>query len=66
VITLLTGEKLVVRESLDQVLELIHEFHIRSQRRIAPGYPADSRASEANLAPPEDPPMLDRPDKEKP
>jgi flagellar protein FlbD len=66
VITLLTGEKLVVRESLDQVLELIHEFHIRSHRRIAPGHPADSRASEANSATPENPPTLDRPDKEKP
>jgi len=38
VITLLTGEKLVVRESLDEVLARIQQFHERAQRRIAPGF----------------------------
>ena len=40
VITLLTGEKLVVRESVEEVLDRVHEFHIRSLRRIAPGIPS--------------------------
>jgi flagellar protein FlbD len=39
VITLLTGEKLVVRESVSEVLDRVHEFHIHSLRRIAPGVP---------------------------
>jgi flagellar protein FlbD len=39
VITLLTGEKLVVRESVTEVLDRVHEFHIHSLRRIAPGVP---------------------------
>jgi flagellar protein FlbD len=66
VITLLTGEKLVVRESLEQILDLVHEFHIRSHRRIAPSIPVDSGAPEANLTKPEDPPQPDRAEKEKP
>jgi flagellar protein FlbD len=37
VITLLTGEKLVVRESAQEVLDRIHEFHLRSSRRIGAG-----------------------------
>jgi len=37
VITLLTGEKLVVRESEEEVLARIHAFHLNSGRRIAPG-----------------------------
>jgi uncharacterized protein YlzI (FlbEa/FlbD family) len=34
VITLITGEKLVVRESAAEVLERIHEFHSQSAHRI--------------------------------
>jgi flagellar protein FlbD len=41
VITLLTGEKLVVRESAEEVLERIREFHQQSRRRIGAGI-ADS------------------------
>lgn len=37
VITLLTGEKLVVRESADEVLGRIRDFQQRFYRRIAPG-----------------------------
>jgi flagellar protein FlbD len=37
VITLLTGEKLVVRETEAEVLERVHAFHLDSGRRIAPG-----------------------------
>jgi len=37
VITLLTGEKLVVRESAEVVLERIREFHQRSHRRVGAG-----------------------------
>jgi flagellar protein FlbD len=36
VITLLTGEKIVVRESVDGVLKRIAEFHDRFYRRVAP------------------------------
>lgn len=36
VITLLTGEKLVVRESIAEVLQRIGEFHDRFYRRVAP------------------------------
>lgn len=36
VITLLTGEKLVVRESVTEVLKRIGEFHDRFYRRVAP------------------------------
>jgi flagellar protein FlbD len=36
VITLLTGEKLVVRESVDELLKRIGEFHERFYRRVAP------------------------------
>ena len=36
VITLLTGEKLVVRESVAEVLKRIGEFHDRFYRRVAP------------------------------
>jgi uncharacterized protein YlzI (FlbEa/FlbD family) len=37
VITLITGEKLVVRESAAEVLERIHEFHSQSAHRIVFG-----------------------------
>jgi flagellar protein FlbD len=43
VITLLTGEKLVVRESVEEVLQRVHEFHIHSFRRIAPGFPSAAK-----------------------
>jgi flagellar protein FlbD len=36
VITLLTGEKIVVRESVDEVLRRVGEFHERFYRRVAP------------------------------
>jgi flagellar protein FlbD len=42
VITLLTGEKLVVRESVEEVLDRVHDFHIHSFRRIAPGISTES------------------------
>lgn len=50
VITLLTGEKLVVRESVNEVLKRIGEFHDRFYRRVAPtvvfdtSLPSDSSA----------------------
>lgn len=47
-ITLITGEKLVVRESAAEVLERIHEFHSQSAHRIVFGL---SR----HLSPPEKP-----------
>jgi flagellar protein FlbD len=37
VITLVTGEKLVVRELVEDVLIRIHAFHLDSGRRIADG-----------------------------
>lgn len=46
VITLLTGEKLVVRESVDQVLQRISEFHLRYYRRIGAGIVADPSSPE--------------------
>ena len=36
VITLLTGDKIVVRESVDEVLKRVAEFHERFLRRVAP------------------------------
>jgi flagellar protein FlbD len=36
VITLLTGEKLVVRESVEEVLRRVAEFHDRFYRRVGP------------------------------
>jgi flagellar protein FlbD len=50
VITLLTGEKLVVREPVAEVLRRIGEFHDRFYRRVAPtvvfdtSLPGDSTA----------------------
>jgi flagellar protein FlbD len=63
VITLLTGEKLVVRESLTEVLDRVHEFHIHSLRRIAPGIP---EASKADDGPARNPPSAPRSGGEKP
>jgi len=42
VITLITGEKLVVRESAAEVLERIHEFHSQSAHRIVFGLTKDA------------------------
>jgi flagellar protein FlbD len=39
VLTLTTGEKLVVSESVDDVLNLIRAFHAESGRRIVDGPP---------------------------
>lgn len=43
VLTLITGEKLVVREAVDEVLRRIGEFHDRFYRRIAPGIVLDDK-----------------------
>ncbi len=49
VITLLTGEKLVVLESVDEVLERIGEFQTRFHRRAGPGLVVNtSRQSDAS------------------
>ena len=37
VITLITGEKVVVRESAEQVLERVREYHLQSAHRIVFG-----------------------------
>ena len=42
VITLLTGEKLVVRETVDEVLQRIGQFHERFYRRAGPGIAFDT------------------------
>jgi uncharacterized protein YlzI (FlbEa/FlbD family) len=46
VITLITGEKLVVRESAAEVLERISEFHQQSAHRIVFGLSKDSKPGE--------------------
>jgi uncharacterized protein YlzI (FlbEa/FlbD family) len=46
VITLLTGEKLVVLESADEVLKRIGEFHERFYRRAGPGIVFDTSLPE--------------------
>jgi uncharacterized protein YlzI (FlbEa/FlbD family) len=46
VITLITGEKLVVRESAAEVLERISEFHQQSAHRIVFGLSKDSKPDE--------------------
>lgn len=43
VLTLITGEKLVIRESVEEVLRRIGEFHERFYRRIAPTVVFDTR-----------------------
>jgi len=51
VITLLTGEKLVVRETVDEVLQRIGEFHERFYRRTGPRIVFDtSMARDASSA----------------
>jgi uncharacterized protein YlzI (FlbEa/FlbD family) len=44
VLTLITGEKLVVREPVEEVLRRIGEFHDRFYRRIAPGVVIDDKS----------------------
>lgn len=46
VITLLTGEKLVVRESLEEVLGRVAEFQRRFYRRIGAGTALDTSPPE--------------------
>lgn len=50
VITLLTGEKLVVRESLEEVLNRVAEFQRRFYRRIGAGTALDTSAPEPRNA----------------
>ena len=45
VLTLITGEKLVVKESVDDVLARIGEFQERYYRRLAPTVVFDTSAS---------------------
>jgi flagellar protein FlbD len=45
VITLLTGEKLVVRESVNEVLKRVGDFHDRFYRRVAPTVVFDTSLS---------------------
>lgn len=66
VITLLTGEKLVVREPVEEVLRRVHEFHVHSHRRIAPGVPAEPGVAGRDAPTPEDSPAPPRADEEKP
>jgi flagellar protein FlbD len=61
VITLLTGEKLVVRESAEEVLERIREFHQRSHRRIGAGIadncgPSEEASPSKEVSKPSKPP----------
>ncbi len=56
VLTLITGDKLVVRESSDDILARIAEFHQRSRRRI----PVEALPG-ASAAPPGDPGPSDAP-----
>jgi flagellar protein FlbD len=57
VVTLLTGEKLVVRESAEEVLRKIGEFQSRFHRRTGPGVLFDtSPPKDEDAAPPRRPP----------
>jgi flagellar protein FlbD len=47
VITLLTGETLIVRESVAEVLERIGDFQRRFHRRIAAGTPLDNALTDS-------------------
>jgi flagellar protein FlbD len=49
VITLLTGEKLIVRESVEEVLNRIRDFQRRFYRRIAAGTPLDNAVAASDL-----------------
>jgi flagellar protein FlbD len=52
VITLLTGEKLVVRESAAEVLDLIADFHRKFYRRAGPGTVFDTSLPESGAVNP--------------
>lgn len=54
VITLLTGEKLVVRESAAEVLDRIAQFHRKFYRRAGPGVVFDTSLPESDAVIPED------------
>ncbi|HVB88399.1 MAG TPA: flagellar FlbD family protein [Candidatus Dormibacteraeota bacterium] len=54
VITLLTGEKLVVRESAAEVLERIAEFHCKFYRRAGPGIVFDTSLPAGGAISPEE------------
>jgi flagellar protein FlbD len=60
VITLLNGEKIVVRESANEVLERIRDFQRRFYRRMAPGIDLlnESTCSESGA---NDPPQPSKP-----
>jgi flagellar protein FlbD len=63
VITLLTGEKLVVRESPAEVLERIADFHRKFYRRAGPGIVWDTSLPEGGEPKPEGrqgPPRADK------
>jgi uncharacterized protein YlzI (FlbEa/FlbD family) len=57
VITLITGEKLVVRESAAEVLERIHEFHSQSAHRIVFGLSKDASTGKPDNNPASLPPV---------
>ncbi len=50
VLTLTTGEKLVVGESVNEVLDLIRKFHVESGRRVLDGPGPAGAASGTNLS----------------
>jgi hypothetical protein len=56
VITLITGEKLVVRESAAEVLERIQEFHSQSAHRIVFGLSKDFASTDKSESRPGEPP----------
>lgn len=63
VITLLTGDKLVVRETPDEVLDRVAAFHRRFYRRVGPGIVLDTSLPESDAANPEEveaPPRTDQ------
>jgi flagellar protein FlbD len=66
VITLLTGDKLVVRESVDEVLQRVREYHIQSPRGIAFTLPAKLSMSEGNSAAAKNLPGAPRAEEEEP
>jgi uncharacterized protein YlzI (FlbEa/FlbD family) len=57
VITLITGEKLVVRESAAEILERIHEFHSQSAHRIVFGLSKDASTGKPDSNPASLPPV---------
>lgn len=55
VITLLTGEKLIVRETVEEVLDRVAEFQRRFYRRVGPTADFDRDASGASAKGPRSP-----------